>query len=162
VVVLVWPSGSVRVHAGGFAAMIAAPLIWAWGTLHGKRFVHGGGLMTNVGLQMLTAAAIGLILAPATGGFLRAPLTRKALWAVAYLALSGSLLAFSAYIYLAKAWPPAKMGTYAYLNPLVAVALGSLILHEAFGLREILGMAIILAAVALVQLRPKTLAETSG
>ena len=45
------------------------------------------------------------------------------------------------------------MGTYAYLNPLVAVLLGSLILHEAFGLREILGMTIILAAVALVQLR---------
>jgi drug/metabolite transporter (DMT)-like permease len=74
---------------------------------------------------------------------------------VGYLALFGSLLAFSAYIYLAKAWPPAKMGTYAYLNPLVAVLLGSAILHEAFGLREILGMTIILAAVALVQLRAK-------
>ena len=65
------------------------------------------------------------------------------------------MLAFSAYIYLAKAWPPAKMGTYAYLNPLVAVLLGSLILHEAFGLRQVLGMAIILGAVALVQVRPK-------
>ena len=153
VAVLVWPGGSVRVHGGGFAAMVAAPLIWAWGTLHGKRFVHGGGLMTNVGIQMLTAAAMGLILAPGTGGFLRAAPTPKALWAIAYLALFGSLLAFSAYIYLAKAWPPAKMGTYAYLNPIVAVLLGSLILHEAFGFREILGMAVILAAVALVQLR---------
>ncbi len=159
VAVLVWPSGGLRVHAGGFAAMIAAPLIWAWATLHGKRFVHGGGLMTNVGIQMLTAAAIGWILAPVTGGFLRGPLTSKALGAIAYLALFGSLLAFSAYIYLAKAWPPAKMGTYAYLNPLVAVLLGSRILHEAFGLREILGMAVILVAVALVQLRSKALVE---
>ena len=106
-----------------------------------------------VGIQMLTAALIGLAVAPLSGGFLRGTLTAKALWAVGYLALFGSLLAFSAYIYLAKAWPPAKMGTYAYLNPLVAVLLGSLILHEAFGLREILGMTIILAAVALVQLR---------
>ncbi len=153
VAVLVWPSGGLRIHPGGLAAMVAAPLIWAWGTLHGKHFVHGGGLMTNVGIQMLTAALIGLAVAPLSGGFLRGTLTAKALWAVGYLALFGSLLAFSAYIYLAKAWPPAKMGTYAYLNPLVAVLLGSLILHEAFGLREILGMTIILAAVALVQLR---------
>ncbi|MCE1205478.1 MAG: EamA family transporter [Holophagaceae bacterium] len=155
VAVLVWPSGGLRIHPGGLAAMVAAPLIWAWGTLHGKHFVHGGGLMTNVGLQMLTAALIGLIIAPLSGGFLRGPLTAKALWAVGYLTLFGSLLAFSAYIYLAKAWPPAKMGTYAYLNPLVAVLLGSLVLHEAFGLREIAGMATILAAVALVQLRQK-------
>ena len=159
VTVLVWPSGGLRVHAGGFAAMIAAPLVWAWATLHGKRFVHGGGLMTNVGIQMLTAAVIGAALAPLTGGFLRGPLTHKALGAIAYLALFGSLLAFSAYVYLARAWPPAKMGTYAYLNPLVAVLLGSLVLHEAFGLREILGMAVILVAVALVQLRSKALVE---
>ncbi len=156
VAVLVWPSGGVRIHGGGLAAMVAAPLIWSWGTLHGKRFVHGGGLLTNVGIQMLTAAVIGLAVAPLTGGFLRGPITHKALGAVAYLALFGSVLAFSAYIYLAKAWPPAKMGTYAYLNPLVAVLLGSLLLHEAFGLREILGMTIILAAVALVQLRSTT------
>jgi len=155
VCVLVWPTGGGRVHVGGLAALVAAPIIWSWGTLHGKHFVHGGGLLTNVGIQMATAAVIGLALAPLTGGFLRGPVTHKALGAIAYLALFGSMLAFSAYIYLAKAWPPAKMGTYAYLNPLVAVLLGSLILHEAFGLREILGMAIILGAVALVQVRPK-------
>jgi drug/metabolite transporter (DMT)-like permease len=155
VAVLVWPSGGLRIHVGGLVAMVAAPLIWAWGTLHGKHYVHGGGLLTNVGIQMLTAAVIGLVVSPLSGGFLRGPITQKALFAVSYLALFGSLLAFSAYVYLAKAWPPAKMGTYAYLNPLVAVLLGSVVLHEAFGLREILGMTVILAAVALVQLRPK-------
>jgi drug/metabolite transporter (DMT)-like permease len=96
------------------------------------------------------------VVAPITGGFLRGPLTHKALFAVGYLTLFGSMLAFTAYIYLAKAWPPAKMGTYAYLNPLVAVLLGTFILHEAFGIREVMGMTVILAAVALVQLRPKT------
>ena len=155
VCVLVWPAGGVRVHGGSLVALIVAPILWSWGTLHGKRFVHGGGLLTNVGIQMATAAVIGLAAAPLLGGFLRGPLTHKALAAVAYLALFGSMLAFSAYIYLAKAWPPAKMGTYAYLNPLVAVLLGSLVLHEAFGLRQVLGMAIILGAVALVQVRAK-------
>ena len=157
-----WPARRQIGHltlVGALLLGISNPLV-AWATLHGKRFVHGGGLMTNVGIQMLTAAAIGWILAPVTGGFLRGPLTSKALGAIAYLALFGSLLAFSAYIYLAKAWPPAKMGTYAYLNPLVAVLLGSRILHEAFGLREILGMAVILVAVALVQLRSKVVVAT--
>ncbi|WLT32006.1 EamA family transporter [Geothrix sp. PMB-07] len=155
VAVLVWPSSGVRIHTGGLVAMVAAPLIWSWGTLHGKHFVHGGGLMTNVGIQMATAAVIGLLVAPLTGGFLRGPLIHKALYAVGYLALFGSMLAFSAYIYLAKAWPPAKMGTYAYLNPLVAVLLGTAILHEPFGLREAVGMAVIFAAVALVQFRAR-------
>jgi drug/metabolite transporter (DMT)-like permease len=155
VCVLVWPTAGVRVHTGSLVALVAAPIIWSWGTLHGKRFVHGGGLLTNVGLQMATAAVIGLAAAPLLGGFLRGPVTPRALGAIGYLALFGSMLAFSAYIYLAKVWPPAKMGTYAYLNPLVAVLLGSLILHEAFGLRQVLGMAIILGAVALVQVRPK-------
>ena len=155
VAVLVWPTQGLRLHPGGLAAMMVAPLLWSWGTLHGKHHVHGGGLMTNVGIQMSMAALMGLLVAPLSGGFLRGPLTPKALFAVAYLALFGSLLAYSAYIYLAKAWPPAKMGTYAYLNPLVAVLLGTLILHEPFGPRGFLGMAIILAAVALVQLRPR-------
>jgi len=156
VCVLVWPSGSTHVPGSGLAALVAAPLIWSWGTLHGKRFVHGGGLLTKVGLQMATAAVIGLVAAPLLGGYLRAPLTHRAFLAVAYLALFGSMLAFSAYIYLAKAWAPAKMGTYAYLNPLVAVLLGTLVLHEPFGLRQVLGMAIILGAVALVQLRVRS------
>ena len=154
VCVLVWPSGGARVHMGGLAALVVAPIVWSWGTLHGKHFVHGGGLLTNVGIQMATAAVIGLTVAPLSGGFLRGPLTHRAVGAAVYLALFGSMLAFSAYVYLAKAWPPAKMGTYAYLNPLVAVLLGGLILHERFGPRQVLGMAVILGAVALVQLRP--------
>ncbi len=154
VVVLVWPTGSLRVDPRGLAAMILAPIIWSWGTLHGKRFVHGGGLLTNGGLQMATAAVMGWAVAPLTGGYLRAPLRPQALLAAGYLALFGSVLAYSAYIYLAKAWPPAKMGTYAYLNPLVAVLLGTLILKEPFGARGLVGMLIILSAVALVQLRP--------
>lgn len=157
VALLVWPRGGFRIDPWGLGAMLLAPIIWAWGTLHGKRFVHGGGLFTNVGIQMVIAALIGWIAGPFTGGYLRAPLTLRAVLAVGYLALVGSVVAYSAYIYLAKAWPPAKMGTYAYLNPLVAVLLGTLILKEPFGRRSLAGMLVILAAVALVQLRPKPL-----
>ena len=155
VAVLVWPSHAEPAHLGGCLAMGAATCIWAWGTLHAKKHVHGGGLFTNAAIQMGTAALIGLVVAPLSGGFLRGVLTPKALLAVAYLAAFGSLVAFTAYSHLAKVWPSAKMGTYAYLNPLVAALLGTVGLHEAFGLRSTLGMVIILGAVALVQLRPR-------
>ena len=156
VALLAWPTRAGSLHRVGLAAMLAAPMIWAWGTLLGKRRIRGGGLFTTVGIQMATAALIGWIAAPLTGGFLRAPLTLRATLAVAYLALVGSVLAFSAFLYLSKVWPPAKMGTYAYLNPLVAVLLGTLLGHEPFGARSLAGMLVILGAVALVQLRPTT------
>ncbi len=105
---------------------------------------------------MLTAAVVGWVAAPLLGGYLHAPLKGRALGAATYLAVFGSVVAFSAYIYLAKAWPPAKMGTYAYLNPLAAVLLGTFAGHEPFRARAAAGMLVILGAVALVQLRPRS------
>ncbi|MBK8724724.1 MAG: EamA family transporter [Holophagaceae bacterium] len=150
-----------KAHAGGgyllgIGALLLATTIWSYGTLHGKKHIQGSGLITQVGVQMLTAAVIGLVLAPLTGGYTHHPLTLKAGLAALYLGVFGSLIAFSAYIYLAKAWSPAKMGTYAYLNPLVAVLLGSLYLAEPFNLRMAMGMLVILAGVAIVQIRPRS------
>ena len=161
VAVLVWPSGGGKVHAGALAAMVAAPLLWALGTLYGRRRVKGTGFFTHSAIQMATAAGLGLLLAPLTGGFLRGAPTPRALAAVLYLTLFGSLAAFSAYLYLARTWTPGRMGTYAYLNPLVAVVLGRIGLQEPFGVRGLLGMAIILGAVALVQVRPRPAAGTA-
>jgi drug/metabolite transporter (DMT)-like permease len=79
--------------------------------------------------------------------------------ALLYLVVFGSVVAFSAYIYLAKAWSPAKMGTYAYLNPIVAVLLGCAFLSEPFNARMAAGMAIVLLGVAVVQLKPAPKAE---
>ena len=138
----------------GIGALLLAVLLWSFGTIHGKRHIHKGGLMTNVGLEMAAAAVVSHLAAPLTGGHLHGALTMKALLAMLYLAVFGSVIAFTAYMYLAKAWSPAKMGTYAYLNPLVAVLLGCLWLKEPFNGRMVLGMLIVLASVALVQLRP--------
>ena len=153
VVVLVNPGGG-HMDPLGVGAILFATLVWAWGTLHGRRHVKGHGLLGQVGVQMFTGGVVGLVAAPFTGGFVHHPPTLRAWLAVLYLMLFGSLIAYSAFGYLVKAWAPSRMGTYAYLNPLVAVLLGSLFLHEPFGLRVVLGMAVILAAVALVQFRP--------
>jgi drug/metabolite transporter (DMT)-like permease len=161
VVVLMNPGGG-SLHLGGLGALLLADILWAFSTLHAKHHVKGGAAFGNIAVQMLTAALVATILAPLTGGFTHGPITAKALSAVAYLSLFGSLIAFSAYIHLSRAWSPAKMGTYAYLNPLVAVLLGGLVLHEPFGLRMVAGMAIILGGVALVQLRPLSKPRTAS
>ncbi|HJU82659.1 MAG TPA: EamA family transporter [Holophagaceae bacterium] len=142
------------VHLGGAGALLLAVLLWSFGTIHGKRHIQGRSDFTQVGFEMLTAGLIGNLAAPLTGGWLAHPLTLRAGLAVAYLGVFGSFIAFSAYIYLARVWAPAKMGTYAYLNPLVAVLLGGLVLHEPVTPRLGAGMLVILAGIAMVQLRP--------
>ena len=143
-----------HMHFGAIGALLLATVLWSFCTLHGKHHVKGHALFRQVSVQMLTAGVIGLVVAPFTGGYLHHAATGKAVFAVGYLALFGSLVAFTAYVHLAKLWAPAKMGTYAYLNPLVAVILGGAFLHEPFSARMALGMAIILAGVAVVQLKP--------
>ena len=138
----------------GVGILLLAVNLWGYGTIHGRRHVKSTGLMTNVGVEMAAAALLCHGIALATGGYTHAPLTLRALSALGYLVLFGSVLGFTAYIYIAKVWSPAKMGTYAYLNPVVAVILGSAFLHEPFNARMALGMLVILGGVALVQLRP--------
>jgi drug/metabolite transporter (DMT)-like permease len=135
----------------GVSAILLAVVLWAYGTLHGRQHVKGAGLLGQVAVQMLTGGGLALLLVPFTGGFLHAPLTWKAGLAVAYLAVFGSLVAYSAFIYLAKAWPPTRMSTYVYINPAVAVLLGCFFLGEPFSASMAVGMAIILAGVALLQ-----------
>jgi drug/metabolite transporter (DMT)-like permease len=155
VVLLVNPFGG-SFSLKGVLGILLAVVVWTWGTLHGRRQVKGEGVMGQVAVQMLTGGLLGLLAAPFTGGFTHHPVTLRAALAVGYLMLFGSLVAYTAFIYLARAWSPAKMGTYAYLNPVVAVLLG-LLRDEPFTLRMALGMAVILAAVALVQFKPRPL-----
>ena len=153
VVLLVGPGTEGGVDLGGVGAILLATVLWAVGTLHHRRHVHGGGALTNVGLEMLAAALLGALLAPFGGGFVRGAVTPKALLAIGYLAVFGSCIAYTSHIYLSKAWSPARAGTYAYLNPVIAVLLGAAFLGEAFNSRMALGMAVVLAGVALVQYR---------
>lgn len=152
-VILLSGSGGARsLDLLGVAAILVAVVMWAYGTLHGRHHVQGRGLLGNVSVQMVAGGTMGLLLTPFTGGFLHAPLTLKATLAVGYLMLFGSLVAYSAFIYLAKVWSPTRMSTYVYLNPIVALLLGSIFLKEPFGLRMVMGVALMLSGVALVQL----------
>jgi drug/metabolite transporter (DMT)-like permease len=155
VVVLMAPEKAERASLVGSLAIVLSTALWAWATLYLKRNVRGGGALTNAGVQMLVAAGIGLSAAPLTGGFLRAPVAGPAALALIYLAVVGSCLAFTAFGVLTKVWPPTRAGTYAYLNPLIAVLLGAALLGEPLSPRLFLGMLMLLTGVALMQLRPR-------
>ncbi len=151
--ILVAPSSGHSIDLVGTGAILAATVIWAVGTIHHRRHIRSRSILTCAGVEMLAAAVIGLLVAPLTGGFVKGVPTQKALLAVAYLALFGSCLAYTAFGFLTKAWHPVRAGTYAYLNPVIAVFLGALLLGETFTARMGLGMAVILGGVALVQYR---------
>src|SRR5207253_8257261 len=70
--------------------------------------------------------------------------------AVAYLVVFGSIVAFSAYVWLLRAAPTSLVGTYAFVNPVVAVALGAAFLGEPVGMRTLVAGAVVVAAVALI------------
>jgi len=155
VVLLVAPWSAKGVDLVGAAAILVAGGLWAVGTLHHRRRVKGGGALTNAGLEMAAAAVFGALAAPLSGGFVKGAPTPRAVLAISYLAVFGSCLAYTAHTYLSKAWNPVRAGTYAYLNPVIAVLLGAAFLGEPFSARMALGMAVILLGVALVQYRSR-------
>lgn len=142
----------------GAAAVVAGEVLWSAGTLYGKaRFKSKSGF-SRTGWQMVAGGAPALLMALPGGHLLASPLIRDALLAMLYLAVFGSALAFSAYLYLVDVWPASRVGTYAYLNAPIAVAVGAWLLGETFTLRMGLGALTVLAGVALVEYAPRSAA----
>jgi drug/metabolite transporter (DMT)-like permease len=151
VAILLFPGSVQTIRPLGCFAAISATAVWAAAGLYQRGRVRSGGLMLNTGIQMSIAAVIGIALAPVTGGYTHAPIGQAAALAALYLAIFGSCVAFSCFVYLAKVWNPTRAGTYAYINPIVAVALGAILLQEPVDGRLLIGMMITLVGVALVQ-----------
>jgi drug/metabolite transporter (DMT)-like permease len=150
VLLLVWPSGQSPDLMAALALMASAA-VWSYGTLHGRRHPSRAGHFTAVGIEMLVAGVAATLALPFAGGFMHGRIEVVSLGALAYLIVFGSVLAYSAYIYLAGAWTPARAGTYAYWNPVVGVALGWAVRHETVHRGMMPGLVLILAGVALLQ-----------
>src|SRR5579862_8868797 len=105
---------------------------------------------TATGWETVFAAAGNAVVMLVTGEQHRIVLTRRGIEAVLYLVVFGSWVGYSAYVWLLKHVPTPKVATYAYVNPMVAVFLGWLILREPFDKFIAIGSAVIVAAVALV------------
>lgn len=134
----------------GELALLLANLCWAYGSIYARRRIRGIAPLMGVALEMLIAGvaltAAGLLLGEAP----RFHLTTTSALAVAWLIVAGSLCGYSAYIWLLHHVPAAKVSTYAYVNPIIAVFLGWLVLDEALDWRMAAGTAVILGGVAVV------------
>ena len=135
----------------GAIALIVAAASWAFGSIWSKRQDMPTGPM-NTAAQMLVASVALLLVGFGTGEHLPAHPTLRATLAVGYLVVFGSLIAFSAYLYVLKHARPAVATSYAYVNPPVAVLFGVLIAGEHVGPYDIAGMAVILLGVAIITL----------
>ncbi len=149
--------GSERVDPRGAAVLVVASLAWACGSLYSK---HGGmpsSAMLGVAMQSLAGGAILLIAGLFAGEFRGLHLGAISLrsWlALAYLMVFGSGIGFSAYIYILQKSTAARVATYAFVNPVVALFLGWLIAGETITLRTVIAAAVILTAVILVITAP--------
>jgi drug/metabolite transporter (DMT)-like permease len=159
-VILVGPShlgGSDRVDPVGAAMLIFASFSWACGSIYAKQGGMPASPMLGVAMQSLAGGVILLVAALVTGEF-RAfhfvAVSFRSWIALMYLMAFGSGIGFSAYIYILHKSTAARVATYAFVNPVVALFLGWLIAGEALTLRTVLAGAVILTAVILVITAP--------
>jgi drug/metabolite transporter (DMT)-like permease len=138
----------------GLLAIILSPISWAAGSLFAShRAVLPREPLVNSGLQMLTGGLVLMVMGTLSGeiaSFDPAAVETDSLWALAYLTVVGSLLAFTTFGWLLRVAPLPLVATYAYVNPVVAVILGALVLQEPIEPRTVVAGAIIIFAVALI------------
>jgi drug/metabolite transporter (DMT)-like permease len=141
------------VDPAGAAALVFATVAWAFGSVYSRHAAKPNSALLAVATQMISGGALQLIAGFAFGETSRlnlAHITPTSAWAFVYLTLIGSLVGFTAYVWLLQVSTPARVSTYAYVNPLIAVFLGHLVLHEAVPKTVALAGALIVAAVVLI------------
>jgi drug/metabolite transporter (DMT)-like permease len=143
-------------------ALIGGSFSWALGSVLSKRWQSGMDLFSATGWQVTAAGAANFLWASAAGDFSRVTWTARGVGAVLYLVVCGSWIGYTAYIWLLEHVPTSKVSTYAYVNPVVAVFLGWLILHERVDRFIVMGSVIVVLSVILVtsaKVKETTIAE---
>jgi drug/metabolite transporter (DMT)-like permease len=146
-------AGKGRVDLLGAGALLLAALSWTAGSLYSRRVRLPESVLTVTAMEMIGGGSLlwGVGLALGEGSRLDlASVSTRSLLSLGYLIVFGSLIGFSAYVYLLHATTPARVSTYAYVNPIVAVLLGWALAGEAVTLRIALATVGIVAAVALI------------
>src|SRR5436190_14519138 len=155
------PAEILRADLRGPIALTCASASWSLGSVYGKRHKTETSPYVGAALQMLAGGGAVALLGSALGEWSRWHLTAKGAGAIVYLVVFGSILGYSAYTYALRHASPTIVGTYAYVNPVIAVLLGWLILHEPVTARTFLAMALILGAVVWIQFSHK-IGRTAG
>jgi len=138
---------------GGVIAALASCVFWAFGSIYGRHAREPAAPFTASALQMLGGSAALALVALVRGevtAFSPAAVSAHSWLAFGYLTSVGSLVGFSTFVWLMKHSTPARVATYAYVNPIVAVFLGWLILREPITSRTLVASAVIVTAVAII------------
>jgi len=144
-------SGDITFDMTGMLLVLFASLFWSIGSIYSKSAESDGHIFSNISIQMLSGGLGLFILGSLTGELSKVHPTTSSLLSLAYLIVFGSLVAYSCYIYALSKWPASRVGTYAYVNPIVALILGVLILSEPVSPKILVSMFVILSGVILVQ-----------
>jgi len=137
----------------GAGVLMLGSLSWATGSIYSKKVPSPPGALLFTGMQMLAGGALLFGLGAATGEISEidiAAISLKSMLALGYLLVFGSIIGYTAYVWLLRVSTPARVSTYAYVNPVVAVLLGWALAGEALTLRMGVAAAVIIAGVALI------------
>ena len=156
--------GDAPVDPVGAGALIVAAVGWSIGSALTRKLPLPASKAMSSGSQMLAGGVLLLMLAAAFHefrGFQLQAVSARAWAALVYLIIAGSIVAFTAYVWLIHHESPTKVGTYAYVNPVVAVLVGYFFGGEGLGVRTIAGTALVLVSVVVITTAPKTSRERS-
>lgn len=164
--ILFWPqlqAGTIG-HREFWASvsLLGGSFSWALGSVLSKRWQSGMDVFSSTGWQVAAAGVGNFLFALVNGDLSRVTWTARGLGAVAYLVVCGSWIGYTAYIWLLEHVPTSKVSTYAYVNPVVAVFLGWLILHERVDRFILAGSAVVVLSVILVtsaKVKEKTVSQ---
>jgi drug/metabolite transporter (DMT)-like permease len=137
----------------GAAALIFASMCWGVATILTRKLELPASKMVSSGAQMLAGGIMLFAASAAFGEFGRFDVRKVssgAWWALAYLVVVGSIIGFTAYVWLLHHQSPTKVGTYAYVNPMVAVVVGYFLGGEELGMRTVVGTALIVVSVVMI------------
>jgi drug/metabolite transporter (DMT)-like permease len=145
--------GGEPVNRAGAAALVIGAMCWSIASAFSRKVPLPSSKVMSSGAQMLAGGVFLTLTAAALGEFHNfhpSAVSHGAWYALIYLIVAGSIIAFTAYVWLIHHESPTKVGTYAYVNPVIAVLLGYSLAGEPLGLRTILGAVFVLASVVLI------------
>ncbi len=149
--------GEAPIDTAGACALVVAAMSWSVGAVLLRRLPLPAAKIMSSGSQMLAGGVLLAMTAALLGefrGFHVQAVSRAAWFALLYLIVAGSIVAFTAYVWLIHHQSPTKVGTYAYVNPVVAVLLGYFLGGETIGARTLFGTLMVLVSVIVITTTP--------
>jgi len=155
IVLLVWPDISLgglsgRRFAAGVVALQIACAGWAVGSVYARKHVTSDGVLGSAAMQMIFGGLMMMAMGTAVGEWAHIGWSGRSVAAVSYLVIAGAVIGFAAYSYALQHLPVSVVSIYTYVNPMIAVGLGTWLLGEAFHLRMLVAAAVIIVGVAIV------------